>query len=113
MVKRFRTLSDAVDFISRCLEEDASAELASAPARFAANVARDPDYLDYFSRFIFEPLQETHRRTDLRALYAGREFPSQETHFKLGGHMAELGCIHVDFVRQGAVWTLEEIWLCR
>jgi len=50
---------------------------------------------------------------DLRERYAGRDFPKDQNRFKLGGHMAELGCVHIDFVNWDGGWRLWNISVCR
>jgi hypothetical protein len=110
---QFRTLAEAVDFIAARLEANEPEALMQATQALPHHLDWDPDYPSYFIRYLFTPLEEIHRRTDLRALYADREFPQEDTQFKLGGHMAELGCTHIDFERHGAVWHLHDIWMCR
>jgi hypothetical protein len=111
--KDFSNLSDAIAFIVECLESDAFERLHSQMESAQAKLARRPDHLDYFSRFLFQPLLAIQQRTDLRELYRDREFPMGEVHYKLGGHMQELRCIHIDFVKGERGWSLCDIWLCR
>ena len=112
-VKQFPSLSEAVAFIVACLESDAQARLLSECERGSAHLVRNPDYLDHFSRFVFSQLRDKHQETDLRTRYSDRVFPEDGTKFKLGGHMQELGCIHIDFVKRESGWALRDIWLCR
>lgn len=110
---QFALLSEAVNFIARCLEAEKVTDLFWELERAQEHMAQSPDYLKYFSEFIFSPLREVHVCQDLRDLYQGRDFPRRDNKFKLGGHMAELGCIHIDFVRQGQGWSLVDISMCR
>ena len=112
-VKSFQRLSVAVTFITECLETDAYTELFSELEQAQEHVARRSDYLDYFTKFIFSPLREIHKQMNLQELYRGREFPKSDTYFKLGGHMQELGCIHIDFEKREQSWVLRDIWMCR
>jgi len=112
-IKQFLDLSEAVAFIAECLDSGACAELFSELEKAQEHVARRPDHLDYFSKFVFATLRDIHRRTDLRELYRGRGFPEESAQFKLGGHMQELGCIHIDFEKRERGWALRDIWVCR
>jgi hypothetical protein len=112
-VKSFQRLSVAVTFITECLEADAYTELFSELEQAQEHVARRSDYLDYFTKFIFFPLCEIHAQTNVRELYQDREFPECDIYFKLGGHMQELGCIHIDFEKRDQGWVLRDIWMCR
>ena len=49
----------------------------------------------------------------LAKIFVGREFPKDATTFKLGGHMKELGCCHIDFLKKGDSWKIVSIWQCR
>jgi hypothetical protein len=49
----------------------------------------------------------------LAKVFEGREFPKDATNFKLGGHRKELGCCHIDFVKDGGSWQIARIWQCR
>ena len=111
--RQFHDLSEGVAFIAECLESGSIAELHSDLELAEERLARRPDDLDYFSRFVFAQLCDIHRRTDLRELYRDRAFPEDSEHFKLGGHMKELGCIHIDFEKGHHGWALRDIWLCR
>jgi len=109
----FSVLSDAVAFIAGCLEAGDPADLLLAVRRAPQHVAHSADYRERFRTFIFLPLAEIHRCQDLRELYRDRAFPESGARFKLGGHMQELGCTHIDFVREEQGWLLEDIWICR
>ena len=109
----FDTLAQAVDFISDRLESDDVSGLMSQVAQAQRRLERKPDFRDYFAQFVFAQLQAKHREKDLRQRYAGLGFPADDTRHKLGGHMAELGCLHIDFEKQDAGWSLHNIWICR
>jgi len=71
---------------------------------------------DYLRRHpeVFEVLAYQWGRVGpFRQLYAAREFPAAGGSFKLGGHMRELGHVHIDFVRVAGGWALDDIWKCR
>jgi hypothetical protein len=63
--------------------------------------------------YAIRELIRRHQTRDLRTVCAGREFPTDDAEFKLGGHAAEFGHVHIDFVREDAAWKLKEIWMCR
>lgn len=112
----FASLSDAVGFLADHLDvgdaESIAVECCDAEHDSEHNVSQRPPPKTYRLRAIQE-LGRRHRAQSLRSLYAGREFPGDATQFKLGGHDAELGHVHVDFVRTDISWRLKEIWICR
>ena len=114
MPRSFQHLSEAVDWISTCLETGAAQEMAAHLAYVRRSRIKNfrPDR-ERFIQWEFPNLQKRHQEIDLRRYYQGREFPEQESTFTLGGHFAELGCIHIDFARTAQGWVLDEIWTCR
>lgn len=58
-------------------------------------------------------LKQKHKETPLPELYAKTSFPTNSPRFKLGGHMKELGSIHIDFQKEKDLWRLTSIWMCR
>ena len=109
----FQTLSQAVECITEMIERDAAAELLAQCAQ-----AHDPYptrlvYPDTFTNRLFPQLRAFHLAIDFRTRYMHKRFPSKDTHFKLGGHMQELGCIHIDFTKIEQGWVLDSIWECR
>jgi hypothetical protein len=111
--KRFQCLSEAVDFIAVCLETDAADNLASEIENLKALLEADSGYAHYFTKSVFALLKEIHREKDLRGLYREREFPATEQGFKLGGHLSELGNIHIGFRQQDNSWIICDVWLTR
>lgn len=111
--ERFANLSEALDFLAGCLELGDPGTLLSELEEAPRTLNSLPDYRAYFDRYVFQPLRAIHLKMDLRALYRDREFPSEGLAFKLGGHMQELGCIHIDFIQDEQGWSLRDIWLCR
>ena len=108
----FTELSDAIDFIAHALDIGEHGVLADACVMRELDAPGLPTRREYRLHAI-ELLARVHREKPLRSVYAGRAFPSQESRFKLGGHARELGHLHVDFVREGPGWRLENVWLCR
>lgn len=100
-MKAFANLSQAVEFLSNALTSDDYDTLSLACQEGAPDV------------WVLQRLAEINQDTPLTQLYAGREFPTQEQQFKLGGHDKELGHIHIDFARTLSGWELQEIWMCR
>jgi hypothetical protein len=112
-VRSFSTLAEAVGFIAECLDTDAGAELLAELEHGRDLLARRPDHAGYFAEFVFGALKLSHEQMDLRERYKGQDFPEDDPHLKLGGHMAELGCTHIDFVRRDDGWRLRDIFVCR
>jgi hypothetical protein len=109
----FGQLSEAVEFLAARLDVgdlDGIADECSAAAIDSADgvPSRRPSRLG-----AIDELGRQHRSRDIRRLYEGRQFPDDLLQFKLGGHGAELGHVHVDFARAGESWVLKEIWICR
>jgi hypothetical protein len=109
----FQTLEAAVDFISGTLEAGTYDALLNQIEQSERQIARDSSYPDYFQKFVFSQLQNRHRKLDLRRLYSERSFPKEQQTYKLGGHMQELGCIHIDFLKVEQGWVISDIWICR
>jgi hypothetical protein len=112
-VRRFRSLSEAIDFIAVCLETDTTTGLSAEIEGLEALLSGDRGYAYYFVRDIFTPLKEIHEKKDLRNLYRDREFPTDEHGFKLGGHFSELGNIHISFMHRDGGWVIHDVWLTR
>ncbi|MEI6218009.1 MAG: hypothetical protein WCP86_03855 [bacterium] len=74
----FTNLQQAVDFIATALESTNYVAISSA----CLDPHRKPE--DY----VLKGLQRVHNKTPLRKLYADKSFPTNDTTFKLGGHMA-------------------------
>ena len=75
-------------------------------------IRKDPPYIVQH-KVVFEVLKEQDQRTPLIKLYSDIEFPQDKDKFKLGGHMSELGFIHIDFVKKDGKWYIGDIWQCR
>ena len=108
----FMELSSAIDFIARALETGDHGTLADACVTAEADCPGLPTRREYRLHAI-KLLAHVHAENPLRVLYAGRAFPSKESRFKLGGHAQELGHLHLDFVREGSAWRIENVWQCR
>jgi hypothetical protein len=109
----FQTLEAAVDYISGTLDSGNYEALLNQIEQSERHIARDPSYPDYFQKFVFSQLQDRHRKLDLRRLYSEQSFPKEQQTYKLGGHMQELGCIHIDFLKVEQGWIISDIWICR
>ncbi len=104
----FATVPEAVEFIAECLDNDDHNSLSTA----CVGGDRPQVYLTTHRR-AFDMLRAAHGRTPLQSLYATRAFPKDQNTFKLGGHMSEIGHIHIDFVKIDGNWHLQDIWDCR
>lgn len=103
----FKTLATATNLLDRAIEAgDRKLLLAAIPSASTTVFSQQPA--------VFEQLARERQRTgDLAMLYKDREFPAGKDTFKLGGHDAELGHIHIEFVRDRDAWKLKDIWQCR
>jgi len=112
----FATLPDAISFLAERLDSndhDAIAAACDGPPETPRNVAGEVVHWRRHQTWAIKKLAEAHTQCDLRERYAGREFPAGVRCFKLGGHEAELGHTHVDFLYTREGWLLERIWVCR
>jgi hypothetical protein len=112
-IKSFRALSQAIDFIAELIERNAASELMAQFAYIQHPQVAGPHYSTSFTNHIFPQLQTYHHEINFRARYEGKRFPADETRYTLGGHMKELGCIHIDFIKKEQGWVLDSIWECR
>ena len=104
----FSNLQEAVTFIAACLDRDDFKKLSSACVG-----GRKPAVYLAQHRSVFDNLKTTHKKTPLQKLYTKRAFPKDADKLKLGGHAAELGHTHIDFVNKDGHWSLADIWECR
>ena len=100
-MRTFANLYQAARFLTAVLKNDDRDRLEAA--------CREPLPADW----VLDRLRERNAETPLVRLYAGRKFPADADTFKLGGHGAELGHIHIDFKRTAKGWVIERIWMCR
>jgi hypothetical protein len=108
----FTELSEAIAFIARALESGDHGVIADACVKKRGDVIGLPTERESRLHAVQGVAHALGRRT-LRSLFADRAFPAHESRFKLGGHGQELGHVHIDFVREGPSWYLEDIWQCR
>ena len=111
-IKYFCSLSEAVVFIAECIGNNSASELMAQ----LAHVGRPTtmiDYPAYFAQRIFPQLKQRHQEIDFRVRYKDQSFSVDDVRFKLGGHMKELGYIHIDFMKTDQGWVLDDIWECR
>ena len=111
----FANLSDAVEFLAAKLDSgdvDTIADQCADAVRDPSNMTPREESPRSYRLAAIRELQKQHRVRSLRSTYAGREFPSDAGEFKLGGHQSEVGHVHIDFVRNGAVWRIKAIWEC-
>lgn len=99
----FTNLQQAVDFIATALESTNGVAISNA----CLDPRRKP------SEDVLRDLQRVNAKTPLRKLYEDRSFPTNVLTFGLGGHMAELWCTHIEFIKTNEVWELKAIWMCR
>ena len=102
----FLSLSQALIYISERLERGDADTLLAACAH-ERHPAGDEREREAFSTRLFPALQEYHRQQDFRLRYQERGFPTDMDRFTLGGHLAELGGIAIEFTQVAAGWVLE------
>lgn len=107
--KSFENLGKALQFIAECLDQDAYARLSGM---CIGGHKPDAVYLAQHRR-PFNMLKAAHKEKPLLDRYSEREFPKTGDQLKLGGHMSELGCLHIDFVKKDHKWFLSDIWDCK
>jgi hypothetical protein len=108
-VRSFETLAGALQFIVDCLDKNDYPKLVGI---CVGGHKPNGVYLAQY-RTPFDMLRAAHQKESLLKRYDGKRFPEEEKTFKLGGHMSELGCVHVDFVKKNDQWFLADIWNCR
>jgi hypothetical protein len=109
----FQNSSQAIQYLVERLETNSSSALYDSLAHLGTRHHREPFYLDFFHSRLFPMLQEYHQRTHFQTMYQHHHFPEDQKCFTLGGHMQELGCIHIEFIKTEEGWVLDDIWMCR
>jgi len=99
----FQSLAEALGFIAGCLDAQDLNALDTAFEKASGE----------HGRYALEALRRCHEQQRLGAIFAGRSFPTDETRYKIGGHGAELGHIHINFRHRDDGWVLEKIFICR
>jgi hypothetical protein len=102
----FQDLPEAVAFLATRLDIGQLDEIADACPEYG-------DETRSYRLAAIRVLGERHREADLRSLYRDRKFPESDAKFKLGGHAAELGHVHIDFARSAGGWQIANIFICR
>ena len=101
----FTKLSQAVSFIITCLNQDATNRFSEAFLK--------PSCGTQMVENVFVGLKRINKKTPLAKLYEGKDFPTNQPAFGLGGHFKELGCINIMFVQTNGVWYLADTYYCR
>jgi len=101
----FTNLQDAVSFMTKCLDQGATNRFDAA---FVGTMYGSKAHTN-----VFIGLQRINKNKPLATLYAGRDFPTNQTAFGLGGHFKELDCINIRFVHTNDAWMLEDTYICR
>ena len=101
----FTKLTEAVSFIVTCLDQNATNCFSAAFIEPKSGVESH--------KYVFIGLKRINATTPLTALYKGKDFPTNQPAFWLGGHFRELGCIHIGFVHTNGVWYLSDTFICR
>jgi hypothetical protein len=99
----FDSVEKALTFVTSCLENDKLDELFRACATpsdkvvFACDVGR---------------LRAISEKVPLLRLYGNPTFPTKRSTLKIGGHSAQLGHIHIDFIKTDNGWSLQNVASC-
>ena len=99
-VPSFTRLSEAVSFIVSCLDHDATNLFSEA---FIKPVSETKSH-----QYVFAELKRINKTRPLPGIYEGKDFPTNQPAFTLGGHMKELACVHIGFVNTNGVWFLSD-----
>jgi hypothetical protein len=102
----FIKLNDAIQFISGTLGNNNYDKLKESCVGKEGKSAGCPKYT-------FENLKKINEKNPILKTYEKIEFPEDKDNFKIGGHMKELGCIHIDFVKIQGKWFIQDLWTCR
>ena len=102
----FTTASEAVEFISNCVEINDSTTLFNA-----CTINSDSSKLHFNSHYL-QILKSLNQETPLSKLYGGKKFPIWETQFHLGGHGFKWGHIHINFIKKNKRWYIHDISQC-
>lgn len=104
--KSFANLQEAIKLITEALENNDHNGLKKVCVGKNGKPANFPDYT-------FKNLKKLNKKKSLVEIYKDKIFPKGKKNFKLGGHMKELGCIHIDFIKKDDKWYIQDIWTCR
>lgn len=99
----FGTLRNAIGFILKCLDKNDAETLIKA-------CEIQPEEKDHFPE-IFKDLKDL--RTLLENEGLKKDFPKDETTFKIGGHGDLFRNINIDFHKEYGKWYLHSIWRCK
>jgi hypothetical protein len=109
----FQNLSQALKLLAECFERGTAGELFQYCAHHRRpQIAKSPLSAEFMGS-VFSQLKRFHQELDFRVRYQARHFPEDARQYTLGGHMAELGCIHIEFYKTDSGWLLDDIWVCR
>jgi hypothetical protein len=112
-IQNYNQLSEALDFIARCLEQDQPLALLQEMEGAQGHLAYNPDYPYDFTHIVFSQLQDLHREKNLRILYQEQRFPLDKNEFFVGGFDSELWRIHIEFNKADQGRILREFYLSR
>lgn len=102
----FVKFKDAIQFISDTLGNDNYDKIKESC------VGKDGKPTDC-PKYTFDNLKKLNEKNPVLKTYEKTEFPEDKDNFKLGGHMKELGCIHIDFIKVEGSWFIQDLWTCR
>jgi hypothetical protein len=112
-IQEFQSLAEAVAFIAECTASNATLELFNQTIDAEKQAEKYIERPEFFAQWTFPALRKQYEIMDFRIRYQGWNFPTDIERFKLGGHDAELGHIHIDFIKRDKGWVIERIWQCR
>jgi hypothetical protein len=100
----YDSVGQAVAFITENVRRDSTEVLYKA--------CLEPQKRASFDNIV-EILKVLDRKKPLPELYAGQAFPADGMTFKLGGHGAPWGHVHIDFIKKNKKWFIKKIWQCK
>jgi hypothetical protein len=105
------TFTEAIEYISSCLEGDDPPRLAGSVADFEGRLGSDPDYSIYFLEAIFEQLRAADHERRLFERFDDIQFPRDKNEFVID-FPGKRGLV-LSFIKQEMVWILRDIYLVR
>jgi hypothetical protein len=104
-IETFTAPQEVLELIRSCLRDSDAERLYAAAAK---------ETPELWQQRIFDDLLAIEETEGLEEVFlSATSFPGDASTFKLGGHSPRTRHLHIDLVRHGDAWRLQEIWKCR